>query len=123
MHFSWLAEKKESPEATWEEQSYFYRPNYYKITVSERDHIERATVYFNETIIEENEALSGCDFLPLNFLSSYYIVTHQGKLILMWVIKTLKKKNKENSCKLKLKMFRNETYKLYDIIKISIFEY
>lgn len=82
MHFSWLPEKKETPEATWEEHTYFYRPNYYKITVSERDHIERATVYFNETIIEENEELSGCDFLPLNFLSSFYIVTHQGKLIL-----------------------------------------
>lgn len=79
MHFSWLSEKPPTPEATWADHSYYFRPYYYKVTVSERDHIERTNVYFNETIIPENQGLNGSDFLPLNFKSSFSIVTHQGK--------------------------------------------
>lgn len=79
MHFSWLSEKPPTPEATWADHSYYFRPYYYKVTVSERDHVERTHVYFNETIIPENQGLNGSDFLPLNFKSSFSIVTHQGK--------------------------------------------
>lgn len=79
MHFSWLSEKAPTPEATWADHSYYFRPYYYKVTVSERDHVERTHVYFNETIIPENQGLNGSDFLPLNFKSSFSIVTHQGK--------------------------------------------
>lgn len=79
MHFSWLTEKPPTPLATWADHSYFFRPQYYKVTVSERDHVERTHVYFNETIIPENQGLNGSDFMPLNFKSSFAIVTHQGK--------------------------------------------
>lgn len=79
MHFSWLSEKPPTPEATWADHSYYFRSNYYKVTVSERDHPERTHVYFNETIIPENQGLNGSDFMPLNFKSSFSIVTHQGK--------------------------------------------
>lgn len=79
MNFGWYADKPEVPEATWEELSYFYRPNYYKVTVSERDHVEKTQVFYNETLIPENEGINQCDFLPLNFMSSFYIITHQGK--------------------------------------------
>lgn len=79
MNFSWLTDKPEAPEATWEDFTYYYRPKYYNVTVSERDHVEKTHLYYNETIIPENEGLFNCDFLPLNFKSSFYIVTHQGK--------------------------------------------
>lgn len=77
MNFGWYADKPEAPEATWEDFCYFYRPNYYNVTVSELDHIEKTQVYYNETLIPENEGLT-CDFLPLNFKSAFYIITHQG---------------------------------------------
>ncbi|KRK03447.1 filamin-A isoform X8 [Drosophila teissieri] len=80
MHFSWLSEKAPTPPATWADHSYFFRPQYYKVTVSERDHPERTHVYFNETIIPENQGLNGSDFMPLNFKSSFSIVTHQAEV-------------------------------------------
>lgn len=83
MHFSWLTEKAPTPLATWADHSYFFRPQYYKVTVSERDHVEKTNVYFNETIIPENQGLNGSDFMPLNFKSSFSIVTHQGNILLV----------------------------------------
>ena len=84
MNFGWYADKPEAPEATWEDFSYFYRPKYYKVTVSERDHVEKTQLYYNEAYIPENENINNRDFNPVNFKSAFYIITHQGNVVLLF---------------------------------------
>lgn len=72
-------EGDEDKEATWEEYSDFYKNLYRSITVSEFDRPHKAVVYCNEQDIPSCE-VNGCSDIPqINFLSQYYILTHQGK--------------------------------------------
>ena len=67
----------EEIDATWEEFSQFNKEYLRFLTFSEIDHIERASVY----CIEQNVPTYGAidrDFVPLNFLSSFFLQTHKG---------------------------------------------
>lgn len=71
-------EGDENKEATWEEYSDFYKNLYRSITVSEFDRPHKTIVYCNEQDIPSSE-VNGCSDIPqINFLSQYYILTHQG---------------------------------------------
>ncbi len=71
-------EGDENKEATWEEFSDFYKNLYRNITVSEFDRPHKTIVYCNEQDIPACE-VNGCSDKPqINFLSQYYILTHQG---------------------------------------------
>lgn len=72
-------EGDENKEATWEEYSDFYKNLYGSITVSEFDRPHKPIVYCKEQDIPSSE-VNGCSgaIPPINFLSQYYILTHQG---------------------------------------------
>lgn len=76
--FSWMPEEEEVPEATWEEYSIHYWDKYKLLTMSEFDQHLKASIYFMEREIKENDKINKLDFNPQNFLSQYYIRTHQG---------------------------------------------
>lgn len=78
--FSWLSKNAEIPETSWEENSKFHLFKLRYFTVSEYDHHEKSQIYYKELVIPENENFIKVDYLPLNFLSSFYISTHKGKL-------------------------------------------
>lgn len=75
--YLWLSEPKEIPEATWEEYSLFYRDLRNSVTLSEYDRKEKVLMYAFEQDIPQNE-INDFDFTPMNFLSAFYIKTHQG---------------------------------------------
>lgn len=66
----------EEVEATWEEFSQFTRDSFRFLTFSEFDQLETASVYS----IEQNvpPASVDQDFVPINFLSSYFLHSHKG---------------------------------------------
>lgn len=71
-------EGDENKEATWEEFSDFYKTFYRNITVSEFDRPHKTVVFCSEQDIPPYE-VNGCSDIPqINFLSQYYILTHQG---------------------------------------------
>lgn len=73
-------EGDENKEATWEEYSDFYRNLLRSITVSEFDRPHKTVVYCNEQDIPARE-VNGCSNIPqINFLSQYYILTHQAEV-------------------------------------------
>lgn len=72
----WLTERKDPP-VNWDETTLYYRDFKRSVTLSEYDHAERMQVYFKEQDIPQNE-VNGCDFVPTNFLSSFFIQTHKG---------------------------------------------
>ncbi|KAG4066355.1 hypothetical protein HA402_000579 [Bradysia odoriphaga] len=73
-------EGDENKEATWEEYSDFYKNLYRSITVSEFDRPHKTVVYCNEQDIPACE-VNGCSNIPqINFLSQYYILTHQAEV-------------------------------------------
>ena len=77
----WNDREEEQKEATWEEYSAFYKNILRSITVSEFDRAQKTVVYSQEQDIPA-QALNGCsDISQINFLSSYYIYTHQGNII------------------------------------------
>lgn len=64
-------------EATWEEFSSFHKEIFRSLCFSEFDQLEKASVYY----IEQNVPTYGAtekDFVPLNFLSSFFFQTHKG---------------------------------------------
>lgn len=64
-------------EATWEEFSSFHKEIFRSLCFSEFDHSEKASLYY----IEQNVPTYGAierDFVPLNFLSSFFLHTHKG---------------------------------------------
>lgn len=64
-------------EATWEEFSSFHKEIFRSLCFSEYDHSEKASVYY----IEQNVPTYGAierDFVPLNFLSSFFLHSHKG---------------------------------------------
>lgn len=65
-------------EATWEEFSSFHKEIFRSLCFSEYDHLEKASIFY----IEQNVPTYGAsekDFVPVNFLSSYFLHTHKGK--------------------------------------------
>ena len=74
----WLPEDKETPEATWEDYSIFYRDFQRNVTLSEYDHLEKTQIYTQETNIPQNDGTLGRDYNPMTFITTYYIRTHQG---------------------------------------------
>lgn len=66
-------------EATWEEYSTFERNFHRFFTFSEIDHKEQCAVY---TILQRVPTYGGIDrdFIPTNFLSSFSINSHKGRL-------------------------------------------
>lgn len=69
------------PEETWEEYNTFYKENYRFLTFSEFDHLEYVCVYDFEQIVPTWAEFER-DFIPLNFLSSYYMETRKGKILI-----------------------------------------
>ncbi|CAD7084429.1 unnamed protein product [Hermetia illucens] len=74
----WLTERKDPP-VNWDETTLYYRDFKRSVTLSEYDHAERMQVYFKEQDIPQNE-VNGCDFVPTNFLSSFFIQTHKAEV-------------------------------------------
>lgn len=72
------------PEETWEEYNTFYKENYRFLTFSEFDHLEYVCVYDFEQIVPPWGEIER-DFIPLNFLSSYYMETRKGNIIFQHV--------------------------------------
>lgn len=66
----------EEIEATWEEFSQFTKDSFRFLTFSEFDQLETASVYS----IEQNvpPASADQDFVPINFLSSYFLHSRKG---------------------------------------------
>lgn len=73
-----MPEEEEVPEATWEEYSTYFWSRYKMLTMSEFDQRLNASVYFMEALIRENDKINKLEFNPQNFISQYYIKTHQG---------------------------------------------
>lgn len=74
----WLNDRHASAkrEATWEETSEFYKDLNKNFTVSEFDREHRVEVYCKEQNCSNQ--VKGGDFQATNFLSQYFIQTHQG---------------------------------------------
>jgi hypothetical protein len=69
---------KEPPiEATWEEFSSFHREVFRSLTFSEHDHLEKTSLFYLEQDVPTYGAFDR-DFVPLNFLSSFFLHTHKG---------------------------------------------
>lgn len=78
MMFSWMPEEEEIPEATWEDYSIYYWNHYKMLTMSEFDQHLNTSMFFMEKVIKENDNINKLDFNPQNFISQYFIRTHQG---------------------------------------------
>lgn len=70
----WLQRSDAPKEATWEEYSEFYKDLSFNITVSEFDREHKVEVVCKEQDIPHK--VNGSD--ATQFLSQYYIQTHQG---------------------------------------------
>lgn len=70
-------EQLEEIEATWEEYSQFDKENFRFLTFSEFDQLEKASIYFYEQNVPTYGAIDR-DFVPLNFLSSFFFHSHKG---------------------------------------------
>lgn len=94
----WNDREEEKKEATWDEQSDFRKDFYRSLTFSEFDRAHKTVVFCHEQDIPARE-LNGCSVTDkadqINFISQYYILTHQGtyefdKKTLKWLRKALK---------------------------------
>lgn len=80
----WNDREEEKKEATWDEQSDFRKDFYRSLTFSEFDRAHKTVVFCHEQDIPARE-LNGCSVTDkadqINFISQYYILTHQGTYI------------------------------------------
>lgn len=72
--------------ATWEEYSEFYKDLTRHITVSEFDRKQLSQIFCKE---QDFSKLNGAKDRKINFLSSYYIQTHQGNFFVICQIVAL----------------------------------
>lgn len=68
-----LRKPVEYKEATWEENTSFYRENPRFVTISHWDGPKQYRLWLNET-----NKLNGVDHVPENFFSYFFIQTHNG---------------------------------------------
>lgn len=81
----WNDREEEKKEATWEEKSDFRKDFYRSITFSEFDRAHKTIVFHREQNVPSRELTNGCNGTTeqdhaeqINFISQYYILTHQG---------------------------------------------
>jgi hypothetical protein len=70
-------EPLEEIEATWEEYSQFNKESFRFLTFSEFDQLEKSSIFFYEQNVPTYGAID-LDFVPLNFISSYFLHSHKG---------------------------------------------
>lgn len=68
----------EEIDSTWEEYSQFTRDSFRFLTFSEFDQLETASVYSIEQNVPPASS-DARDFVPLNFLSSYFLHSREYK--------------------------------------------
>lgn len=79
--FSWL-KTAEPKEATWSEISQVYIEKYKCVTYSDIDREQRPVVYTNVPSVPIGGKGFDVDFEPITFLTSFFIHTHKGNVLL-----------------------------------------
>lgn len=83
----WNDREEEQKEATWEEKSDFRKDFYRSVTFSEFDRAHKTIVFHREqNVPAARELTNGCNGTAddedhneqINFISQYFILTHQG---------------------------------------------
>ena len=66
--------------ANWDELSNLYKGLHQSFTISECDQLEEHCVYFMVQDVPVSDQFNGTDLLPVNYLTSFFIHTHKGRV-------------------------------------------